>query len=72
MTAIVIIVAIAVVVLVVGFLLAKKGFVRGSMPETPEQDKPVAKSREEKHAPGVSHDPQAEGRRSERGYEQKL
>jgi hypothetical protein len=72
MSAIVVILAIAVVVLVVGYLLAKKVFVRGSMPETPEQDKPVAKSREEKHAPEVSHDPRAVGRQSERGYEQKL
>ena len=66
------IVVIALVVVAVGVLLAKKGFVRGSMAETPSEDKPGTESVGAQDDPGVSHDPRAVGRPSDRGYEQKL
>jgi hypothetical protein len=69
----IVIVVIAVVVLVGGFLVARKGFVRGSMASTPSQDRvPEPDGGEAKKDPTVSHDPSAVGRPSERGEEQKL
>jgi hypothetical protein len=70
---VIVIVVIALVVLVVGFLIARKGFERGEMASTPSEDRPgepdgVAA----KQDPNVSHDPTAVGRPSERGYEQNL
>jgi hypothetical protein len=70
---VIVIVVIALVVLVVGFLLARKGFERGSMASTPSEDRPGEPDGvREKKDPAVSHDPSAVGRPSERGYEQKL
>jgi hypothetical protein len=71
---VIVIVVIAVVVLVGGFLVARKGFVRGSMASTPSEDSgvPEPDGAEAKKDPDVSHDPTAVGRPSDRGYEQKL
>ncbi len=70
---VIVIVAIALVVLVVGFVLARKGFVRGSMASTPSEDRvSEPDGAEAKQDPDVSHDPSAVGRPSDRGYEQKL
>jgi hypothetical protein len=70
---VIVIVVIAVVVLVGGFLVARKGFVRGSMASTPSEDRVTEPDgAEAKKDPDVSHDPTAVGRPSERGYEQKL
>ena len=67
-----IIVAIILLVLVAGVLLAKKGFVRGQMAEKPSEDKPDTQSVGAGDQPGVTADPSAMGRPSDRGYEQKL
>ena len=72
MTGVIVIVIIAVIVLAVGVFMARKGFVRGSMPEKPSEDKPSDDSVGAQREPGVTHDPRAVGRPSERGYEQKL
>jgi hypothetical protein len=66
------IVVIAIVLLVVGYLVARKGFLRGSMPARPEEDRPDGASVGAQDDPAVGHDPRAVGRPSERGYEQKL
>jgi hypothetical protein len=71
-TGTVVIIVIAILVLAAGFLLAKKAFVRGSMAETPSEDRPTAESVGAQDDPEVSHDPRAVGRPSDRGYEQKL
>lgn len=67
----VIIVAIIVVVLVAGVLLARKGFTRGTLPDKPSQDRPDSSSVGAGSEPGMTADPRAVGRPSERGYEQK-
>lgn len=72
MTGIVVIVIIAAVVLAIGVLMARKGFVRGKMPATPSEDKPSRDSVGAQSDPEVTHDPRAVGRPSDRGYEQKL
>ena len=66
------IVVIALVVLVVGVLLAKKGFTRGTMPDTPSEDTPGTESVGSGDEPGATADPRAMGRPSDRGYGQKL
>lgn len=71
---VIVIVVIALVVLVGGFLVARKGFVRGSMASTPSEDR-AGRSDEEveaKEDPATSHDPSAVGRPSDRGSDQKL
>ena len=72
MAGIIAIVVIAVLVLAVGVFMARRGFVRGSMPEKPSEDKPSDDSVGAQREPGVTHDPRAVGRPSDRGYEQKL
>ena len=72
MTGVIAIVVIAVIVLVIGVAVARKGFVRGTMPETPAEDKPSEDSVGVQAKPGVTTDPRSVGRPSERGYEQKL
>ena len=72
MTGVIAIVVIAVIVLAIGVAVARKGFVRGSMAETPSEDKPSRESVGVQDEPGVSADPRAVGQPSERGYEQKL
>ena len=64
----VVIIVIAVVVLTVGVLAAKKVFVRGTMPETPSEDLADRSAQEppEIDEP-VSSDPSARGRPSDRG-----
>ena len=52
--------------------MARKGFVRGQMAETPSEDKPSEDSVGVQDEPGVTADPRAVGKPSERGYEQKL
>jgi hypothetical protein len=59
-------------VLGIGWAMARKGFVRGSMPERPSEDKPGEESVGADAPPGVTTDPRAVGQPSERGYEQKL
>jgi hypothetical protein len=66
----IIILAVIVVVLVAGVLLAKKGFTRGTLPAKPSHDRPGTSSVGAQSEPGVSADPRAVGRPSERGYEQ--
>jgi hypothetical protein len=72
MTGVIAIVVIAVIVLAIGVAVARKGFVRGSMAETPSEDKPSTESVGVQDDPDVSHDPRAVGQPSDRGYEQKL
>jgi hypothetical protein len=72
MTGVIAIVVIAVIVLAIGVAMARKGFVRGSMPAKPSEDKPGGESVGAQAEPGVSHDPRATGKPSERGYEQQL
>jgi hypothetical protein len=70
---VIVIVVIALVVLVAGVLVARKGFERGQMASKPSEDRPGRPDGiDEKKDPGVSHDPTAVGRPSDRGYEQKL
>jgi hypothetical protein len=71
-TGVIAIVVIAVIVLAVGFVLARRGFERGTMPEKPSEDKPTTENVGAQDAPGVTADPRAVGKPSERGYEQKL
>jgi hypothetical protein len=71
-TGVIAIVVIAVIVLAIGFVLARKGFVRGTMPEKPSEDKPTTESVGAQDEPGVAADPRAVGKPSERGYEQQL
>jgi hypothetical protein len=69
----IIIVAVVLVVLIAGTVLAKKVFTRGDMASKPSEDRPGRPDGiDEKRDPGVSHDPTAVGRPSDRGYEQKL
>lgn len=72
MTGVIAIVVIAVIVLAIGFAMARKGFVRGSMPAKPSEDKPSEESVGAQDEPGVTTDPRSVGKPSERGYEQKL
>ena len=72
MTGVIAIVVIALIVLAVGFVLARKGFERGTMPEKPSEDKPTTENVGAQDEPGVAADPRAVGKPSERGYEQKL
>ena len=67
---VVIIVAIALVVLVAGVLLAKKAFTRGTMPDKPSEDSQETSSIGAGSEAGVTTDPRAVGRPSDRGYEQ--
>jgi hypothetical protein len=70
---VIVIVVIALVVLVAGVLVARKGFERGQMASKPSEDRPGRPDGiDEKQDPDVSHDPTAVGRPSDRGYEQKL
>jgi hypothetical protein len=70
---VIVIVVIALVVLAAGVLVARKGFERGQMASKPSEDRPGRPDGiDQKKDPGVSHDPTAVGRPSERGYEQKL
>jgi hypothetical protein len=69
-TGVIIIVAVALVVVVAGVLLARKGFTRGTLPDKPSQDRPDTSSVGAGSEPGVTADPRAVGRPSERGYEQ--
>ena len=72
---IVIIAAIVLLVLAAGLLLARKGFTRGTMPSTPSEDAEAAVDQGSVgagDAPGVSADPSAVGRPSDRGYDQNL
>jgi hypothetical protein len=70
---VIVIVVIALVVLVAGVLVARKGFERGEMASKPSEDRPGRPDGiDEKKDPDVSHDPTAVGRPSDRGYEQKL
>jgi hypothetical protein len=71
-TGVIAIVVIAVIVVAIGIYMARKGFVRGTMPEKPSEDKPTTESVGAQDEPGVETDPRAVGRPSERGYEQKL
>jgi hypothetical protein len=69
----IIIVAVVLAVLLAGAVLAKKAFTRGEMASKPSEDRPGRPDGiDEKKDPGVSHDPTAVGRPSDRGYEQKL
>lgn len=72
MSGLIAIVVIAVMVLAIGVAMARKGFVRGTMPAKPSEDKPTTESVGAQDAPGVTADPRAMGKPSERGYEQKL
>jgi len=67
---VVIIVAIVLAVLAAGLLLARKAFTRGTMPAKPSQDRPDTASVGAGDQPGVTADPRAMGRPSDRGYEQ--
>jgi len=69
---VIVIVAIVLIVLVAGVLMAKKGFTRGTMPDTPSQDTPDTDSVGAGDEEGTTADPRAMGRPSDRGYEQKL
>ena len=69
---VVVIVVIVVIVLAAGVLMAKKGFTRGTLPETPSEDTPSADSVGAGDEEGMKADPRAMGRPSDRGYEQKL
>jgi hypothetical protein len=69
---VIVIVAIVLVILVGGVLLAKKGFTRGTMAETPSEDQSDTSSVGAGDEEGVTADPQAAGRPSDRGNEQKL
>jgi hypothetical protein len=71
-TGVIAIIVIAVIVLAIGIAMARKAFVRGTMPETPSEDKPTTESVGAQEEPGVTADPRAVGKPSERGYEQKL
>jgi hypothetical protein len=72
MTGVIAIVVIAVIVLAIGFFVARKGFVRGTMAETPSEDEPTAQNVGAQDEPGVTADPRAVGKPSERGYAQNL
>ena len=72
MTGVIAIVVIAAIVLAIGVFMARKGFVRGSMPAKPSEDNPSDESVGVQRDPEVTHDPRAVGRPSDRGYEQKL
>jgi hypothetical protein len=72
MSGVIVIVVIALVVLAVGVVMARKGFVRGSMPAKPSEDKPSEESVGAQAEPGVTTDPRSVGRPSDRGYDQKL
>ena len=72
MTGVIAIVVIALIVLAIGVVMARKGFVRGEMAETPSEDKPSGDSVGVQDEPGVTTDPRAVGKPSDRGYEQKL
>src|SRR3954469_24962853 len=67
-----IIVAIVLAVVIAGVVIAKKAFTRGEMASTPSEDsgKPAPDGVEAVREPGVSHDPTAVGRPSDRAYEQ--
>jgi hypothetical protein len=69
-TGVIIIVAVALVVVVAGVLLARKGFTRGTLPDKPSEDRPGTSSVGAGSEPGVTADPRAVGLPSERGYEQ--
>jgi hypothetical protein len=69
---VIVIVVIVLVVLVAGVFLAKKGFTRGTMPDTPSEDTPGTESVGAGDESGASADPRAMGRPSDRGYEQNL
>ena len=71
-TGVIAIVVIAVLVLVIGVAMARKGFVRGTMAETPTEDEPTAQNVGAQDEPGVTTDPRSVGKPSERGYEQNL
>lgn len=65
---IVVIVVIAVLVLVAGVLVARKGFVRGTIPETPSEDLADRTAQESPDVDEpVTSDPSAMGRPSDRG-----
>lgn len=71
-TGVIAIIVIAVIVLAIGIALARRGFVRETMPAKPSEDKPTDENVGAQEEPGVTADPRAVGKPSERGYEQKL
>ena len=73
MSGIVLIVVIVVVVLVAGVLLARSGFLRGTLPATPSEDAAdQSATRADEARREGSVDPSAVGRPPDRGYDQGL